>query len=85
MLIFLIVIYSLCWSILISAGELLQIVGRKLRGIKLLTCPYCIAGQLAVWSFVFPQLIIFLETYYLVPGSIVVTYYISKINDRLNE
>lgn len=71
------VVLSICYNILIARGELLQFVARAINLSdlpniikKLLLCPYCIAGQLALW-----QCVYYNDYYISIPISIIIVYY----------
>jgi hypothetical protein len=74
------VMVALCYNILIRQGELLQLWARYVNLSnwnnyikKLLLCPHCVAGQLALW-----QCIYYSNFWVAIPISIVLVFYIVK-------
>ena len=85
-IIFLSVMLSLTLYVMYQPGELLQGVARwinlnvnnnKLR--KLLMCPYCFAGQLSLWIYLFTEPFVLENLIITVCMSILVTYFVVKL------
>lgn len=76
----------ICYNILIKQGELLQFWARFINMSKaptllkkLLLCPHCVAGQMALWQCVYYD-----DHYLAIPVSIILVYYFITITTNEN-
>jgi len=81
-------VLSICYSILIRNGELLQVFARYVNMSnynplikKLLLCPHCVAGQIALWQCVYEN-----DNYIAIPVTIIFVFYFITImhNEKRN-